>query len=150
MQVIEQISPRHPEFRTLFLEIRGLFVERIITGTRRLQEEGLASTDIDVPATASMLGGMVEHTARMLFLYGEEHDPRWWWRPPPDCGRGESASPSRRRPAKNVQDRRARAARGSHRALPTTDEGDEVRRSRPNPLGHRTSVAPTPLPARPS
>ncbi|WP_067608812.1 TetR/AcrR family transcriptional regulator [Nocardiopsis listeri] len=75
MQVIEQISPRHPEFRTLFLEIRGLFVERIVTGTRRLQEEGLASTDIDVPATASMLGGMVEHTARMLFLYGEEHDP---------------------------------------------------------------------------
>ncbi|SIO84133.1 Transcriptional regulator, TetR family [Nocardiopsis sp. JB363] len=75
MQVIEQISPRHPEFRSLFLEIRGLFVERIVTGTRRLQEEGLASTDIDVPATASMLGGMVEHTARMLFLYGEDHDP---------------------------------------------------------------------------
>ncbi|WP_307851246.1 TetR/AcrR family transcriptional regulator [Nocardiopsis sp. MG754419] len=75
MQVIEQIAPRHPVFRTLFLEIRGLFVERIVTGTRRLQEEGLASTDIDVSATASMLGGMVEHTARMLFLYGEEHDP---------------------------------------------------------------------------
>lgn len=75
MQVIEQISPRHPVFRTLFLEIRGLFVDRIISGTRRLQEEGLASADIDVEATASMLGGMVEHTARMLFLYGEEHDP---------------------------------------------------------------------------
>ncbi|WP_017588203.1 TetR/AcrR family transcriptional regulator [Nocardiopsis ganjiahuensis] len=75
MQVIEQVSPRHPRFRTLFLEIRGLFVDRIISGTRRLQEEGLASTDIDVEATASMLGGMVEHTARMLFLYGEEHDP---------------------------------------------------------------------------
>lgn len=75
MQVIEQVSPRHPRFRTLFLQIRGLFVERIITGTRRLQEEGIASTDIDVPVTASMLGGMVEHTARMLYLYGEEHDP---------------------------------------------------------------------------
>ncbi|MGW5876251.1 TetR family transcriptional regulator [Nocardiopsis terrae] len=75
MQVIEQVSPRHPRFRTLFLEIRGLFVDRVISGTRRLQEEGLASTDIDVEATASMLGGMVEHTARMLFLYGEEHDP---------------------------------------------------------------------------
>ncbi len=75
MQVIEQVSPRHPRFRTLFLEIRGLFVDRIISGTRRLQEEGLASTDIDVEATASMLGGMVEHTARMLYLYGEEHDP---------------------------------------------------------------------------
>ncbi|GAA1464827.1 TetR/AcrR family transcriptional regulator [Nocardiopsis exhalans] len=75
MQVIEQISPRHPVFRTLFLEIRGLFVDRIISGTRRLQEEGLASADIDVEATASMLGGMVEHTARMLFLYGESHDP---------------------------------------------------------------------------
>ncbi|WP_460752069.1 TetR/AcrR family transcriptional regulator [Nocardiopsis oceani] len=75
MQVIEQVSPRHPRFRTLFLEIRGLFVDRITTGTRRLQEEGLASADIDVETTASMLGGMVEHTARMLFLYGEEHDP---------------------------------------------------------------------------
>lgn len=75
MQVIEQVSPRHPHFRTLFLEIRGLFVDRIISGTRRLQEEGSASADIDVEATASMLGGMVEHTARMLFLYGEEHDP---------------------------------------------------------------------------
>lgn len=75
MQVIEQISPRHPLFRSLFLEIRGLFVERIVAGTRRLQEEGVASSDIDVAATASMLGGMVEHTARMLYLYGEEHDP---------------------------------------------------------------------------
>lgn len=75
MQVIEHVSPRHPHFRSLFLEIRGLFVERIVAGTRRLQEEGLASADIDVPVTASMLGGMVEHTARMLFLYGEEHDP---------------------------------------------------------------------------
>ncbi len=75
MQVIEQISPRHPLFRSLFLEIRGLFVERIVAGTRRLQEEGAASSDIDVAATASMLGGMVEHTARMLYLYGEEHDP---------------------------------------------------------------------------
>ncbi|WP_017603740.1 TetR/AcrR family transcriptional regulator [Nocardiopsis alkaliphila] len=74
MQVIEQVSPRHPHFRSLFLQIRGLFVERIVAGTRRLQEEGLASADIDVPVTASMLGGMVEHTARMLFLYGEEHD----------------------------------------------------------------------------
>lgn len=75
MQVIEQVSPRHPRFRSLFLEIRGLFVERIVAGTRRLQEEGSVSADIDVPVTASMLGGMVEHTARMLFLYGEEHDP---------------------------------------------------------------------------
>lgn len=74
MHVIEQVSPRDPFYADLLLQIRALFVERIVTGTKRLQDEGLAETGIDVETTASILGGMVEQIARVWFLLGEEYD----------------------------------------------------------------------------
>lgn len=74
MHVIEQVSPRHPRFAHVYLEIRGLFVDRIASGIRRLQKEGAADPELDADTAASMLGGMVEHFARVWFLHGQEHD----------------------------------------------------------------------------
>lgn len=75
MHVIEQVAPRHPHFNHIYLEIRGLFVDRISASIRRLQEEGLADPGLDPDTAAGMLGGMVEHFARVWFLYQQEHDP---------------------------------------------------------------------------
>ncbi|MBE2997942.1 TetR/AcrR family transcriptional regulator [Nocardiopsis sp. HNM0947] len=74
MHVIEQVSPRNPRFAHVYLEIRGLFVDRIASGIRRLQKEGAADPALDADTAASMLGGMVEHFARVWFLHGQEHD----------------------------------------------------------------------------
>lgn len=74
MHVLESVSPRDEYFRMLLLEIRATFLDRIVAGTRRLQEEGLADQDIDVLTTADVLGGMVEHAARMWFLMGKDYD----------------------------------------------------------------------------
>lgn len=74
MHVIEQVSPRDPFYADLLLQIRALFVERIVAGTKRLQDEGLAESGIDVETTASILGGMVEQIARVWFLLGEEYN----------------------------------------------------------------------------
>lgn len=74
MHVLESVSPRDDGFRQLLLEIRATFLSRIVGGTRRLQEAGLAQSDIDLELTASVLGGMVEHAARMWFLMGQAPD----------------------------------------------------------------------------
>ncbi|WP_193518311.1 TetR/AcrR family transcriptional regulator [Nocardiopsis kunsanensis] len=75
MHVVEQVSPRNPRFAHVYLEIRGLFVDRIAAGVRRFQKEGEADPALDAETAASMLGGMVEHFARVWFLHGQEHDP---------------------------------------------------------------------------
>lgn len=75
MHVVEQVSPRNPRFGHVYLEIRALFVDRIAAGVRRLQKEGAADPALDADTAASMLGGMVEHFARVWFLHGQEHDP---------------------------------------------------------------------------
>jgi AcrR family transcriptional regulator len=46
MAVFEQIAARDDYFRTLLLELRGLFVDRIAHGTKRLQDQGLAARDL--------------------------------------------------------------------------------------------------------
>jgi AcrR family transcriptional regulator len=74
MRVIEQVSPRDEYMRSLLLEIRSLFVQRIATGIRRLQDEGAADRALDADVAASALGGMVEHFARQWFIFGEQYD----------------------------------------------------------------------------
>lgn len=74
MSVFEQAAARDEYFRALFLEVRYLFVERIAHGTRRLQEQGLASPSLDPLTCAHLLGGMIENMGRMLYIYGERHD----------------------------------------------------------------------------
>lgn len=74
MVVFEQVAARDEYFRTLLLEVRGLFVERIANGTRRLQEQGLAVPDLDPVTCAHLLGGMIENIGRMMYTYGQEQD----------------------------------------------------------------------------
>ena len=74
MFVFEQVAARDEYFRTVLLEVRGMFVDRIAGGTRRLQEQGLAARDLDPVTCAHLLGGMIENIGRMMYTYGERHD----------------------------------------------------------------------------
>ena len=74
MSVFEQVAARDEYFRTLLLEVRGLFVDRIAGGTRRLQEQRLAEPRLDPVTCAHLLGGMIENIGRMMYTYGERHD----------------------------------------------------------------------------
>jgi AcrR family transcriptional regulator len=74
MSVFEQVATHDEYFRTLLLEVRGLFVDRIAHGTKRLQDQGLATPDLDPVACAHLLGGMIENIGRMIYLYREPHD----------------------------------------------------------------------------
>jgi AcrR family transcriptional regulator len=74
MSVFEQVAARDEYFRTLLLEVRSLFTDRIAGGTRRLQEEGLAAPDLDPVTCAHLLGGMIENIARMMYAYRQPLD----------------------------------------------------------------------------
>lgn len=74
MFVFEQIAARDEYFRTLLLEVRGLFVDRIAHGTKRLQDDGLAAPDLDPAMCAHLLGGMIENIGRMMYTYGQHHN----------------------------------------------------------------------------
>lgn len=74
MSVFEQVAARDEYFRTLLLEVRNLFTDRIAHGTRRLQEQGLAEPGLDPVTCAHLLGGMIENIGRMMYTYGEHHD----------------------------------------------------------------------------
>jgi AcrR family transcriptional regulator len=74
MSVFEQVAARDEYFRTVLLEVRGMFIDRIAGGTWRLQEQGLAARDLDAVTCAHLLGGMIENIGRMMYTYGERHD----------------------------------------------------------------------------
>jgi AcrR family transcriptional regulator len=74
MSVFEQVAARNEYFRDLLLEVRNLFVDRIIVGTKRLQEDGLADSGLDPVMCATLLGGMIENIGRMMYIYGQKQD----------------------------------------------------------------------------
>jgi AcrR family transcriptional regulator len=74
VRVIEQVAPGNAYVRGLLLDLRSLFVQRIASGLRRLQADGLADADLDAHIAASALGGMVENFARQWYLFGETYD----------------------------------------------------------------------------
>lgn len=74
ISVFEQVAARDEYFRTLLLQVRHLFIDRIAGGTRRLQADGLAAPDLDPVTCAHLLGGMVENIGRMVYIYREPHD----------------------------------------------------------------------------
>jgi AcrR family transcriptional regulator len=71
---IEELAFREAQFRELKLRIREPFVRRNETGIRRLQERGLADSDLDAGMAATMLGGMIEHFTMLWFVHGVEYD----------------------------------------------------------------------------
>jgi AcrR family transcriptional regulator len=74
MFVFEQVAARDEYFRTLLFEVRNLFIDRIVNGTKRLQEQDLASPDLDPVTCAALLGGMIENIGRMMYTYGQRQD----------------------------------------------------------------------------
>lgn len=74
MFVFEQVAGRDAYFRDLLFEVRNLFVDRIVHGTRRLQEQGLADPGLDPVMCATLLGGMIENIGRMMYIYGQKQD----------------------------------------------------------------------------
>lgn len=74
MLVFEQVAARDQSFRELFIEVRRLFIDRIVGATVRLQEQGLADPDLNPALTAALLSGMIENIGRMMYVYGEKRD----------------------------------------------------------------------------
>ncbi|MEV0203419.1 TetR/AcrR family transcriptional regulator [Nonomuraea sp. NPDC050691] len=76
VRMLEQAAAGEEGLRELLLELREVFVRRGADGLRRLQEQGLADPALDPRLTAIMLGGMVEHFARVWLDLGEPADER--------------------------------------------------------------------------
>ncbi|NUW36097.1 TetR/AcrR family transcriptional regulator [Nonomuraea sp. SMC257] len=76
VRMLEQAAAAEEGLRELLLELREVFVRRGADGLRRLQEQGLADPALDPRLTAIMLGGMVEHFARVWLDLGEPADER--------------------------------------------------------------------------
>ncbi|NUW43984.1 TetR/AcrR family transcriptional regulator [Nonomuraea rhodomycinica] len=76
VRMLEQAATAEEGLRELLLELREVFVRRGADGLRRLQEQGLADPALDPRLTAIMLGGMVEHFARVWLDLGEPADER--------------------------------------------------------------------------
>jgi AcrR family transcriptional regulator len=72
--LLEQVGTFTPEMRNLRLALRTVFVERTARGIRRLQEDGLADPDLDVPTVSEVLGAMVDHTCYVWLALGRELD----------------------------------------------------------------------------
>jgi AcrR family transcriptional regulator len=72
--VLDQVATFNDEFRQLWRDIRNLFVQRAERGLRRLQDQGLADTNLDPHVAAFALGGMVENFARAWLLHNEAFD----------------------------------------------------------------------------
>lgn len=74
LEVVEQASVTHPEFRTVLAQLRSTHVRRVAATIMRLQMDGCARADLDPHAAAAALCSMVEGFARHWFGRGEVHD----------------------------------------------------------------------------
>jgi AcrR family transcriptional regulator len=70
----EQVGTFTPEMRDMRLALRAAFVERSAHGIRRLQADGLADPELDVPIIAEVLGAMLDHTCYVWFTLGKKFD----------------------------------------------------------------------------
>ncbi|MFY9330308.1 MAG: TetR/AcrR family transcriptional regulator [Candidatus Nanopelagicales bacterium] len=74
LEVVEQASMTHPEFRTLLADLRATHVKRVSGTIGRLQSDGLATASLDQDIAAAALCAMVEGFARHWFGRGEIYD----------------------------------------------------------------------------
>jgi AcrR family transcriptional regulator len=72
--LIEQVGTFTTELSGMRLALREAFVERSVRGIRRLQADGLADPDLDVPVIAEVLGSMVDHTCYVWLALGKRFD----------------------------------------------------------------------------
>lgn len=76
LQIVEQVSYTEPEYRGLLTEFRQHYVERAVSGIRRLQKDGLVDKTLDAYLAGSALCAMVEGFGRQWLGRNEEHDPQ--------------------------------------------------------------------------
>lgn len=74
LEVVEQAATTDDTFRAVLAGLRHTHVERVAATIRRMQDDGLARTDLDAHAAAAALCAMVEGFARHWLGRGEAHD----------------------------------------------------------------------------
>ncbi|MGH3391631.1 MAG: TetR/AcrR family transcriptional regulator [Actinomadura sp.] len=72
LHVLDQLATGDDEFRQLLLELREVFISRIVGSLRRLQDGGLADKDLPPRLTAIALGAMVQNFAHVWLDLGED------------------------------------------------------------------------------
>jgi AcrR family transcriptional regulator len=75
LRLVDEAAIGDTSFALLRKQLRQVFTGRVARDLARLQERGLADTDLDVSTAASALIGMVADFATNWLAYGEEHDP---------------------------------------------------------------------------
>lgn len=76
LEVVEQVGTTELEYRALLANFRQRYVERAVSGIRRLQAEGLVDSDLDPYLAGSALCAMVEGFGRQWLVRREQHDPQ--------------------------------------------------------------------------
>lgn len=74
LAILHQVATFNDEFRSLWRDIRRLFVDRAERGLRSLQEQNLIDPTLDPHVAAAALGGMVENFAVVWLVEGEPFD----------------------------------------------------------------------------
>lgn len=76
LEVVEQVGTTELEYRLLLANFRQRYVERAVTGIRRLQTEGIVDRQLDAYLAGSALCAMVEGFGRQWLVRRERHDPQ--------------------------------------------------------------------------
>ena len=76
LEVVQQVGTTEPAYRKLLVDFRQRYVERAVSGIRRLQAEGVVDDSLDPYLAGSALCAMVEGFGRQWLIRGEEHDPQ--------------------------------------------------------------------------
>lgn len=74
MGVFEQVNTFNPRIAATRRAVRRYYVQRASTTIHRWQEQGLVDEHLDAHYAASMLGSMVDRTAYVWFVLGEEFE----------------------------------------------------------------------------
>lgn len=76
LEVVEQVGTTELEYRQLLVNFRQRYVERAVTGIRRLQADGIVDRELDAYLAGSALCAMVEGFGRQWLVRRERHDPQ--------------------------------------------------------------------------
>lgn len=72
--LFEQVTSFDPEVRLLRMRVRRRMVDRVTASIRRMQAEGLVSTDLEAHYSASILVSMVNGIVHHWLVVGEDFD----------------------------------------------------------------------------
>jgi AcrR family transcriptional regulator len=76
LEVIETVGLTDPQYRKVLMDFKQRYVNRAVTGIRRLQKQGVADEQLDPYLAGSALCSMVEGFGRQWLRLAEQHDPQ--------------------------------------------------------------------------